>query len=283
MFDRAIDIIGSQREPFFAEVLTLSNHFPFDSYPTDAQAPTAVGGETYVAYTRGIFYTDHALGSFMARARQQPWFDDTIFVITADHGLFLFPDQPSLSQVQRQDAAFRTPLLIYAPGRVKPGRRSVVGSQADVAPTILELLGIRPPNTFVGRSLLDDAIAADARFAILVQQSNWFLRLGNQYFYCGSPEDGEARELDSTRGYLEPLRGERTAIGFRTGADLLRTSPRDAELLDPTEVESRRAWAEEAIDVARVAIRQDWVLMDGQTPGAWEANTVSALAAPPPH
>ena len=261
MFDRAIELIGAHQEPFFAEVLTLSSHFPFDTYPTDAEAPTAHGGETYVAYTRGIYYTDHALGHFLARARQEPWFESTIFIITADHGLFLFPDNQGLSQVQGQEAAFRVPLLVYAPGRVARGRRGVIGSQVDVAPTILELLGIRHANTFAGRSLLDDRIAPEDRFALLVQQSNWFVRFGNRYYYCGSPNSNDAPWLDFTGAYPETFRGERTAIGFETGKDLLRTNPRDAVILDPGEVRSRRRWAAEMIDVTTLAIRNNWALM----------------------
>lgn len=264
MFDRALEIMGTQHEPFFTEILTLSNHFPFDTYPTDSQSPVAAGSETYVAYTRGIYYTDHALEHFLARARQQPWFENTLFVFTADHGLFLSPDRPKLSQVQRQEAAFRIPLLIYAPGYITPGRRSVVGSQVDVAPTLLDLLGIRVPETFVGRSLVDDRVAEATRFALLLQQSNWFVRQGDHYYYCGSPGD-EAPALDFTHGFVEAFGRERATIGFRISEDLLRHNPSDAVLLDPAEVRDRRQWGEEMIGMTQLAIDHDWVLMENGT------------------
>lgn len=279
MFDRAIEIIGTQHEPFFTEIVTLSNHFPFDAYPTDSQCPVAAGSDTYVAYTKGICYTDHALAHFLARARQQPWFDNTIFVFTADHGLFLFPDDLKLSQVQRQEAAFRIPLLIYAPGYIMAGRRGVVGSQVDVAPTLLDLLRIRHPNTFLGRSLVEERIAGATRFALLVQQSNWFLRWGNRYYYCGSPTD-EAPALDFTHGYVEAFGRERTAIGFRTSKDLLRNNPSDAVMLDPAEARDRRQWGEDMIEMTRLAIQHDWVLMEDRTPNSFDGSPGDSIREP---
>lgn len=281
MFDRAIEIIGAQAQPFFAEILTLSNHFPFDSYPTDAQCPVADGGASYVAYSRGICYTDHALGHFMEVARRQPWYADTLFVFTADHGLFLFPDQPPLSQVQRQEAAFRIPLLIYAPGRVVPGERRVVGSQVDVAPTVLELLGIRHAHTFLGRSLLDERVAPEDRFAMFLQQNNWFLRRGNRYYYCGNPHDEDGPALDFTRGYREAFRAERTALGFETQGDLLESQAGDTMLLDRDEVRSRRRWGQDVLDLARLAIRHDWVMMDKPPAEILQAGLVNSLAPAP--
>ncbi len=66
--------------PFFAHVMTVSNHRPLhlpgrpDSDSNDAKLRSG-----------GVMYTDYALGRFFEEASRQPWFDNTVFVITADH------------------------------------------------------------------------------------------------------------------------------------------------------------------------------------------------------
>ncbi len=156
--------------------------------------------------------------------------------------------------------------------RVAPGRRTAVGSQIDVAPTILDLLGIRHANTFLGRSLLDRQIAPEDRFAMFLQQSNWFLRLGSRYYYCGDPHDTEGPALDFTRGYREAFRAERTAIGFQTQQDLLVSPALDAARIERDEVRLRRRWGQEVLDVARLAIRHDWAVVDAATPALLQAS-----------
>lgn len=266
MFTRAVEIIGTQQAPFFAEILSLSNHFPFDTYPTDAACPQVDGSTTYRAYTHGIFYTDDALRQFFAAARQQPWFRNTIFLITGDHGLFLFPDAPRLTQAQRQEAAFRLPLLLYAPGLISAGRRNIIGSQVDVAPTLLDILRLRCANTFVGRSLVAERDDLAERFAILVQQSNWFLRMGPRYYYGVAADADTLAPVDSTRGYLERIATDRAAQGFATTDDLLRRAASAATVLAADDVQQWRTWAENVIELSNRAVRNDVAWRDESAP-----------------
>ena len=86
LFDRAIQHYGEQYKagkPFFSIIMTTSNHKPFTFRPGLEQAgikPEGGGRQS------GVRYADYALGYFLREAAQQPWFDDTIFVVVADHG-----------------------------------------------------------------------------------------------------------------------------------------------------------------------------------------------------
>jgi phosphoglycerol transferase MdoB-like AlkP superfamily enzyme len=83
----------------------------------------------------------------MEEARKSPWFNNTIFIFTADHVNHF---QKGAGMLQR----FHTPFLIYAPGLIQPGSTSVVGSQLDVMPTIIDLLGLDGEFSALGKSLL---------------------------------------------------------------------------------------------------------------------------------
>ncbi|MEZ5931781.1 MAG: LTA synthase family protein [Alphaproteobacteria bacterium] len=136
------DRAAASNKPFFFHIMTTSNHRPY-TYPDDRiDIPSGSG-------RRGaVKYTDWAIGDFLDRAKDKPWFDDTVFVILGDHtaGSAGKSDLP----VER----YRIPLLIYSPKHVTPGRIETVSSQIDVAPTLLALLGMSYESAFFGKDIL---------------------------------------------------------------------------------------------------------------------------------
>ena len=70
-----------------------------------------------------------------AQAAKQPWFDNTLFVVVADHGARVYGKQ------QIPLKTYEIPLMIYAPARLAPRRVDTLMTQIDVAPTVLGLLG----------------------------------------------------------------------------------------------------------------------------------------------
>jgi phosphoglycerol transferase MdoB-like AlkP superfamily enzyme len=124
-------------KPFFAHLMTTSNHRPYTF-------PAGRGNWPQGKRESAVAYTDWALGDFLRRARGKPWFRDTVFVITADHcassaGIAALP-------------AFRyhIPMWIYSPGNIAPGRFDALMGQVDVGPTILGLLGMDYDSHFYG-------------------------------------------------------------------------------------------------------------------------------------
>jgi phosphoglycerol transferase MdoB-like AlkP superfamily enzyme len=138
---KAMDGAHAAGKPFFAHIMTTSNHRPF-TYPDGRVDIPSPGGRE-----GAMKYTDYAIGRFIDQAKSKPWFKDTLFVIVADH---------CASAAGRTDlpvGGFHIPLILYAPALLKPGVDTRLSSQLDVAPTILDLLGAPGQETFFGHSL----------------------------------------------------------------------------------------------------------------------------------
>lgn len=134
------DQIHATGKPFFAHLLTTSNHRPY-TFPTGR-----------VDYPQGkregaVAYTDWAVGDFLRRARTKPWFDDTVFVITADHCA------SSGGIAQLPVFRYHIPLWIYAPKHIAPQRVDRMMAQIDLGPTVLGLLGMDYRSQFYGADL----------------------------------------------------------------------------------------------------------------------------------
>lgn len=133
-------------KPFLLQMMTTSNHRPY-TYPDGRiDIPSGDGREGAVKYT------DLAIGQFLEKARNKPWFANTLFVIVADH---------TAGSAGSQDlpvANYHIPLFIYAPALFEPREVTTVASQIDLAPTLLGLLNLDYVSTFFGHNLLlDDA------------------------------------------------------------------------------------------------------------------------------
>jgi phosphoglycerol transferase MdoB-like AlkP superfamily enzyme len=138
--------------PFFAHLMTTSNHRPY-TFP-----------EGRVPYPQGkrdsaVAYTDWAIGDFVRRARTRPWFADTVFVFSADHCA------SSGGLAQLPVFRYHIPLWIYAPAHVAPARVDRMLAQIDIGPTVLGLLNMSYRSHFYG---VDAFAAAPARELALI-------------------------------------------------------------------------------------------------------------------
>ncbi|MCB9475861.1 MAG: LTA synthase family protein [Deltaproteobacteria bacterium] len=184
LFASAADRLSKAEQPFFAEIMTLSNHYPFNfDYPSNDTVPTVEGGEEYNDYLRGIHYTDFAIGKFFDAVKDEPWFERTIFIISGDHGVWRFPETGDVTDVEKIERYFRVVGMVYAPGIIAPGVVEDVISQVDVAPTLLDIMGIRTAQAFVGRSLYTADESGPPRFALMVHDREWNIRRGEDYCY----------------------------------------------------------------------------------------------------
>jgi phosphoglycerol transferase MdoB-like AlkP superfamily enzyme len=144
---RELDRRHAAGQRFFAHVMTTSNHRPF-TYPEGRiDIPSRTGREG------GVKYTDWAIGRFVEEARKRPWFDDTLFVVVADH------THRGRGRTDLPVENYHIPLVVYAPRHVAPGRVDTLASQIDVAPTIFGLLGFSYRSRFFGQDILRDGPA----------------------------------------------------------------------------------------------------------------------------
>jgi len=147
LFSQALSTLDegrAQSNPFFAHIMTTSNHRPY-TYPAGRIDIPSPGGRL-----GAVKYTDFAIGDFIDRARAQPWFKDTLFIIVADHGASV------AGKTKLPLDGYRIPLIFFAPDLLKPGVYEPLVSQLDLAPTIVELLGKKGADYFFGRCLFEE-------------------------------------------------------------------------------------------------------------------------------
>jgi phosphoglycerol transferase MdoB-like AlkP superfamily enzyme len=140
---RECDAIHQSGRPFFSMIMTMSNHVPF-TYPQEIDIPSGSG------IKGGVKYTDFAIGQFIREARARPWFDNTIFVIVADHCSRL------AAKDDTSPAKYHIPAIIYAPKIVQPRRYDSLCSQSDLLPTVLGLMNVSYQTQFFGHDVLRD-------------------------------------------------------------------------------------------------------------------------------
>ena len=155
--------LNTMKEPFLGFAFTSTNHSDyhlpraeFERYPH--------GLRDYNGQLNAYVYVDDAIRRFMEGVKEEPWFENTIFIFTSDHGSgdALNPigkklrgsDIKPLPSIEH----FRIPLIIYAPKIFEAKEVHTLGSQADFLPTIIDLLGFETPFTTMSNSLVDESI-----------------------------------------------------------------------------------------------------------------------------
>jgi len=166
MFQDANRLFSKAKRPFLGFAFTASTHMPFQS-PGERWTKFTPDSLKH-RYLNSLYYADWALGEFFAAAKKAGYFDNTIFILTADHVSGFAGkagDVPSMHHV---------PLLIIAPG-LKPGINAHVGGQVDVIPTIAALAGWRAEHAGLGRSLL--TVPRDGKYGTLTVHGNVIERI----------------------------------------------------------------------------------------------------------
>jgi phosphoglycerol transferase MdoB-like AlkP superfamily enzyme len=135
-----MDDIHNDGKPFFLHIMTTSNHRPY-TYPA--------GRVPQVSPSRpgSVAYTDWSIKDFIARARSKPYFDNTVFVITADHCA------SSAGKTTLPINHYHIPLWIYSPKNFPPQRVTQVMGQLDIPPTLLGMLNFSYRTRFFGQDV----------------------------------------------------------------------------------------------------------------------------------
>lgn len=174
MFDRAIQELNAQQQPFFACLLTASNHNPY-ILPEGITLKT----QSHDLHTQMVEYADWAIGRFLRQAKKCAWFKHTVFVLVADHGAYGETDYDmSLSY-------HHVPLIFYAPGRISAQSRPELAQQIDIGPTIIGMLWPHEPNLTMGLDL-----QRHKRKYVFFSADNKIGVLDSVYFYRYRLADG---------------------------------------------------------------------------------------------
>jgi arylsulfatase A-like enzyme len=183
--DLVLDWLTRQRsKPWALYVNFQATHFPY-ALPEQAERPFGRGIPnpstfTYFRYPaedrpavlrryrNTLAYVDHQIGRLRRYLEHTDELDDTLWIITADHGE-LFGEHELVTHGRTlYDAEARVPLLLRWPGRLEPGDDPEPISHIDLMPTVAELLGVSAHPSYQGRSFLPRALDSDPSRAIFM-------------------------------------------------------------------------------------------------------------------
>lgn len=149
VLNKVLQETQSSTFPFFKVVFTLSSHEPFDvpGYETLGKA------DTEELFLNSHKYTDRSIGNFIKKAKQKPWWSNTLIIITGDHG-HIMPENSEYYEPSR----FHIPML-WLGGALKRNniKNETFGSQVDLSVTLLKQLEIQSYNYNFGKDLFNPA------------------------------------------------------------------------------------------------------------------------------
>ena len=185
------------KAPFFATMFTLSSHHPY-YVPPEWREKLKTGPEPIC---QSIHYGDESLRLFFEQAKKEPWYDNTLFVIVADHT----PSTESYFYSQRTQM-YRIPILFFHPqGKLPKKREQTVFQHIDIMPTIFDLLNIKTEFYSFGQSYFSDG----KREAITyLEGTYYYFRDGKMLVFSND----EARGLFD---YKRKTYGAREGLNFK--------------------------------------------------------------------
>lgn len=144
----SLNTIDNFNQPFAAVIYTLSSHHPY-TLPDGFE----LSRESYLwsGFEKTVYYADCALRDFFAEASPKPWFDSTLFVITADHA----NTEHYLPEYSNIWGMYSIPIAFYMPSQIPAYHREELAQQTDLNLSILSALGINDTVFSFGRNLFD--------------------------------------------------------------------------------------------------------------------------------
>ncbi|MDD1780570.1 LTA synthase family protein [Enterovibrio sp. ZSDZ35] len=137
--------LAAKGKPFFSLVFSSSNHSPFE-YPDNKITPYNSPKNTV---ENAVKYADFAVGAFFDKAKKSNYWDNTIFVVVADH------DARATGNLPVPIGHFKIPAIILG-GGIEPRFDTRLASQLDIPPTLLSLAGVSSTNPMIGHDLTKD-------------------------------------------------------------------------------------------------------------------------------
>ena len=146
------DRMSEMKEPFVTSVFTATSHGPY-VIPERYKGMFPKGKNLLY---EPMAYSDYAVGRFFEKASKQPWFKNTLFVITADH-----TSMNDIPEYMTDLGYYKVPIIFYAPGmpELRGLDREKIAEQIDIMPTVLGLLGYDQPYVAFGQDIFHTSAA----------------------------------------------------------------------------------------------------------------------------
>jgi phosphoglycerol transferase MdoB-like AlkP superfamily enzyme len=178
-FPYVADELDNIQKPFFAGLFSLSSHQPF-GVPEEFEERFVEGS---MGIHRTIEYADFALQNFFETAKTKEWYENTLFIVTADHTHWM-----ETKKYDNQLGWYRVPMLFYHPKMDLSGlQNNKVTQHADIMKTILDFLGIEDEKKLLfGRSLL-----TESQGRAIVRRGSYFNYIQKDQFVEFNPYNGK--------------------------------------------------------------------------------------------
>jgi len=169
LFERLLPVLKAAKSPFFAFVVTLSLHHPFEHFPPELMQLDlrSIENKNLANYIHGMNYFDRSFRAFVAELERTGLLQNTVVALYGDHDPRFGYDREllALAGFQRGSPGVfnvidRIPFFVLLPPTAEPNdldgihEVDAVGGHVDVAPTLLHFLGVPRPASFVGTAMI---------------------------------------------------------------------------------------------------------------------------------
>ncbi len=200
VLDKVLQDLKTTSKPFFSTIFTLSSHEPFE-VPID---PVVKGEDEESKFLNSLYYADQSIGNFLNAIKKEPWYEETLVIILADHGHRL----PGNARNYEKEK-FHIPMLWLGGAlRAKDTVVSTYASQVEFASTLLDQLSIPSDEYRWSRNVFDPNFKPFAHFVfndgVGHVTSNGFMAFDNiskQYIHRDTGTT--AFESEISKAYLQ--------------------------------------------------------------------------------
>lgn len=226
-FNQSIPYLVDLPEPYYAKLITLTNHFPFLLDEEDIFIDEADTAEDVVnRYITTVRYLDQSVGLFFEKLKEESMYENTVFVLVGDHYGISEKYEKGLSELLDEEINIanhmkqqQVPLIIHIPGQAGE-TITTQGGIIDIRPTLLHLLGISTDNRY---SFGHNLFTRDHNHPVIFRDGSF---LSEEYIYknkiCYRKEDGEVVNTKTCEVYSDVARQELSLSDHIIFGDLLR-------------------------------------------------------------
>ena len=190
------EVIDKKSEPFLSTIFTVTSHEPY-IIPDEFEGYFDEGN---VPMHKAARYTDYSIRQFFEIAKDENWFNNTIFIFTADHG-----NQTYYSFYEKMINRFANPLMIYSHGSNLKGVSNQLSQHLDIFPTIVDLINYNEPFRSWGQSLLSGI--EDDSFVVNYFGAGSYFYMDNDYILVsdGNKVTGfyDSKDFDLSNNLIE--------------------------------------------------------------------------------
>lgn len=198
VFDRALEDLKSEKEPFMKTIYTVSSHPPYDVPYSKIK-----GNSLQEKYLNSVAYTDSCLGNFIDEFRKSPLWENTLFIVTADHGHM----EPGPTDII-DPASYRIP-LIWSGGVVDSLQRiETITQQVDFGTSLIHQLGWEADSSRFAKDFFTSHLYAfymlDSGWGYITEKGNYYFDQNNRDF-TRKPEEVTSDDLLFPKAYMQVL------------------------------------------------------------------------------